>query len=194
MFQYDILKIQTYVCKLLQGRTKLKFDITRVAGLLTAWGYAKEKAEYYDAKVTGVAFNYSQNTERLFEAICAITEKKIGLINFKVTIDNALRKIPGKYSSVLKLFFRKRLELYEIAGITGTDYRTTKRQLINGLNALGAVLETGSYDSVQYINNYRAERLRISLRRILADTDTCWRKNTGKPGSVAEAAGILCRQ
>jgi len=91
-----------------------------------------------------LALNFTQCGERLHDEISTLTDKKIKLINLKITIDRCLKKLPRKYAEVIKLYFRERKEPQEIAELTGYGDAAVCRHLVEGITELSLITSDSS--------------------------------------------------
>ncbi len=111
------------------------------------------------AGLTGGHFALGYTTEELFEKMIDLNYRKTGIINLKVLLEQALRRIPAEIADVLNAKFILKIDTAMIAEREKVSTRTVFRRIDKGIQSLYRVFCSLGFDGETLEREYKNEPL-----------------------------------
>lgn len=119
----------------------------------------------------GYSSGYS--TDMLYDKMLEIIDRKKGLVNIKVLVDNAMSKLSVKDYEILKLRYFDGIDVAQSAEMLALNGRTYFRKLNKALSSFMFNLKKMGYDVERIKSEYKKENFIVALYQRLLKKSLC---------------------
>ena len=113
------------------------------------------------------------STDMLYDKMLEVIDRKKGLVNVKVLVDNAMSTLSSKDREILRLRYMDGLDTRASAEFLGVNERTYFRRLNNALSGFMFGLKRLGYDVDRIKREYKNETFIVALYQRLLKKSLC---------------------
>ncbi len=119
---------------------------------------------------SGAGFGYhtSHNPCDLFNSIIELSSRKVGLINLKLRIEQAISKVKPKVAKVLILRYVDRITAKQIAQLTSSSMRTVFRRLSEGVEQFCKNIKADGLNEEKVKELYKEEKWLFQISEVFS--------------------------